>query len=168
MAEHQGHAEPGAYRGPGPGGYGRGAAAPAGGFGAPAGGFAAAGPGAGAPLAADPGPVRLRTGPWPWVLAATAAAVAGLALAIAAPLAAAPTDPAWPALALPGWALGGIGTFVLLGAHLVADTRRQAAGPYVSTPAQTVLYRVAAAGGLLTVAATAIEIALWVSKTGVL
>lgn len=185
MAEHLEYGAPGSYGGPAAGGYGGGGAGGeygGGGFGGgvgggygggddPAGGFAAAGPGDRGPLAPDSGggaAVRLRTGPWSWVIAATVSAVAGLLLAIGAALSGTPTDATWPALALPGWALAGIVTFVLLGAHLVADTRRQAEGPYISTWAQTVLYRVAAVVGILAVVATAIEIALWASKTGVL
>lgn len=106
------------------------------------------------------------TGPWHWVLAAMAAAVIGLILAIVNYFIATPTDGIYPALAFGGWALAGIVTFILLGLHLLEDTRRQASGPYIGTASQTTLYRAAAGVGLLAVVATAIEIALWASKVG--
>lgn len=107
------------------------------------------------------------TGPWPWVIAATATAVIGLILGLVAYFTATPTDGAYSALAFGGWALAGIVTFVLLGMHLMEDTRRQAAGPYIGSTGQVALYRAAAGIGLVAVIVTAIEIALWASKLGV-
>src|SRR5699024_7321292 len=63
-----------------------------------------------------------------------------------------------------GWVAAGIITFILLGLHIQADTRRQAAGFYISNPTQTLLYRAALGVGVIGVLITAVEIALWFGK----
>ncbi|MBV7294584.1 hypothetical protein KRX51_01465 [Corynebacterium sp. TAE3-ERU12] len=113
-------------------------------------------------------PLQVITGPWHWVSAAIVSAAIGVCLGAAAPMVATATDSLWAVLALTGWILAGVVTFVLVGVHTIADTQRQAAGPYLSTPAQEWLYRVAIVVGLAGVVLTAIEIAMWAAKTGVL
>ena len=114
------------------------------------------------------GPLTFRSGPWSWVLAAMGAAVVGLILGVVAhfgPFTA--TETPYLGLSLVGWALAGIATFVLLGVYISEDTKRQAEGPYIGVPGQIITYRAAAVIGLIAVVITAIEIALYVSKSGV-
>lgn len=143
------------------GGFGGGGSGFGGGGAAGGSGFDPVGAGA-----ADESATTYRSGPWPWVIAAALTAVIGLILGIAAFFTAEPTDGAYSALAFGGWALAGIVTFVLLGVHLMEDTKRQAAGPYIGNAGQIALYRAAAGIGLVAVIVTAIEIALWASKLG--
>ncbi|AGP29785.1 hypothetical protein [Corynebacterium terpenotabidum] len=105
------------------------------------------------------------TGPWAFIAAATAAAVLGLLLGIAAPLTGSATDDLFHYLAIAGWVLAGIVTFILLGLHTGKDTKRQAESFYIGTPAQKTLYRVSAGLACVAVIITAVEIALWISKT---
>ncbi|MDN5583180.1 MAG: hypothetical protein ACTH2Y_04160 [Corynebacterium sp.] len=126
----------------------------------------------GAPSAATPsdgpssgpvsGPV---TGPWAFVATATATAVLGVVFAVIAVVTGSPTDFVFRVFALAGWALAGIVTFILLGVHTAKDTRRRAENFYVETSSQAVLYKVAIGVACVGVIATAIEIALWISKT---
>lgn len=105
------------------------------------------------------------TGPWAFIAAATAAAVLGLLLGLAAPLTGSATDDLFHYLAIAGWVLAGIVTFILLGLHTGKDTKRQAESFYIGTPAQKTLYRVSAGLACVAVIITAVEIALWISKT---
>ncbi|WP_297005328.1 hypothetical protein [uncultured Corynebacterium sp.] len=110
-------------------------------------------------------PVTPVTGPWAFIGAATATAVIGILLGIAAPFTGSATDSLFHTLAIVGWVLAGILTFILLGLHTAKDTKRQAESFYVGTPAQKTLYRVSAGLACVGVIVTAVEIALWISKT---
>ncbi|MGO1948326.1 MAG: hypothetical protein ACTH1D_01755 [Mycobacteriaceae bacterium] len=105
------------------------------------------------------------TGPWAFVGTAAATAVAGVLLGIAAPLTGSATDNLFHTLAIIGWALAGIVTFILLGIHTAKDTKRQAESFYVGTPSQKTVYRAAVVFACIGVIITAGEIALWISKT---
>ncbi|MGO1276222.1 MAG: hypothetical protein ACTMIG_09730 [Corynebacterium variabile] len=138
--------------------------APAGGqvtFGAPGGPGPATAPVPDAPA----GPVTPVTGPWAFIAAATATAVIGVILGIAAPLTGSATDSLFHTLTIIGWVLAGIVTFILLGLHTAKDTRRRAESFYVGTQSQRTLYLVSAGLACLGVIITAVEIALWISKT---
>lgn len=131
-------------------------------FGGPAGpGSAPTGTQSDAPVA-DLTPV---TGPWVFVGTAAATAVVGVLLGIAAPLTGSATDSLFHTLAIIGWVLAGIVTFILLGLHTAKDTRRQAENFYVGTPSQKTVYRAAAVLACVGIIITAVEIALWISKT---
>ena len=105
------------------------------------------------------------TGPWVFVGTAAATAVVGVLLGIAAPLTGSATDSLFHTLAIIGWVLAGIVTFILLGLHTAKDTRRQAENFYVGTPSQKTVYRAAAVLACVGIIITAVEIALWISKT---
>jgi len=64
-----------------------------------------------------------------------------------------------------GWVLAGIVTFILLGVHTMTDARRQAENYYIGNPAQKTVYTVATGLACVGVIITAVEIALWISKT---
>ncbi|WP_018023265.1 hypothetical protein [Corynebacterium ulceribovis] len=148
--------------------------APSGGFGSPApaqsGGFGSnSSTSSGFDGGTSSEPLTFRSGPWSWVIAAMVAAVLGLILGLVAhfgPFTA--TDTSYLVLAVIGWALAGIATFVLLGVYLTEDTKRQSEGPYIGIYGQIVTYRAAAGIGLVAVVVTAIEIALSVSKSGII
>ncbi len=109
-------------------------------------------------------PPTATTGPWPFVIAAAVTAVLGVVLGLVAWLGSTATEPLWLTLSGLGWVAAGIITFILLGLHIQADTRRQAAGFYISNPTQTLLYRAALGVGVIGVLITAVEIALWFGK----
>lgn len=135
-------------------------------FGTPTGPGGPGGPGtATVPVQDAPTSVTPVTGPWAFVGAATATAVLGVLLGIAAPLTGSATDGIFHILAIIGWALAGIVTFILLGLHTAKDTKRRAESFYVGTQSQQTLYRVSAGLACLGVIITAVEIALWISKT---
>lgn len=117
---------------------------------------------------APSGPLTFKSGPWHWVSAATATAVIGVALGIVAYVLASSagsfTSTLFKSLAIAGWAVGGIVTFILLGLHIVEDTKRQASGPYIANSTQVLLYRASAIVGFVAVIITAIEIALAFAK----
>ena len=110
------------------------------------------------------GALSATTGPWHFIVAAVITAVLGLCLGLAAWLGSTATESLWLPLAVAGWALSGVVTFILLGLHISADTRRQAASFYISNPTQTLLYRTALGLGVVGVIITAVEIALWFGK----
>lgn len=116
------------------------------------------------PVALPPGPTTATTGPWHFVSAAAVTAVLSIVLGLAAWLGSTATEPLWLTLSGLGWFTAGIVTFILLGLHIQADTRRQAAGLYVSNPTQTLLYRAALGVGAVGVLINAVEIALWFGK----
>lgn len=115
-----------------------------------------------------PGPLKFGTGPWHWVSIATASAVIGFALGIIAFItgstAGSFTSTSFMSMAIAGWAVGGILTFIFLGMHIVEDTKRRANGPYIENSTQVLLYRAAASVGLIAIVVTAIEIALVFAK----
>ncbi len=111
-------------------------------------------------------PVTPVTGPWPFVVAAFGCAVVAFGLAIAAPtVGGTATDSMFHYLAISGWVLGGIVSFILLGLHFGANNRRQAESYYIENTTQTLLARATLFFGSVAVIATAAEIALWLSKT---
>lgn len=117
---------------------------------------------------APSGPLTFKSGPWHWVSAATATAVIGVALGIVAYVLASSagsfTSTLFKSLAIAGWSVGGIVTFILLGLHIVEDTKRQVSGPYIANSTQVLLYRASAIVGFMAVIITAIEIALAFAK----
>lgn len=109
-------------------------------------------------------PLRATSGPWPFIIAALITSVVGVGLGLAAWLTSTATEPRWLTLAVAGWVLAGIITFILAGLHISADTKRQAESLYISNPTQTLLYRAALGLGVIGVIITAVEIALWFGK----
>lgn len=109
-----------------------------------------------------PAPVAAATGPWGWVIAAMVTAVLGTVLGAYTLLATEYTDSLRPVTAGIGWFLAGILTFILLGAHVTEDTKRQAAGPYIGKMGQVYLYRGSVALGLIGVVLTAVALAQWI------
>lgn len=106
------------------------------------------------------------TGPWPFVIAAVLCAGIAVVLAVCAPIiGGSATDDGFRIMAIIGWFLAGIAGFILLGLHIGADNRRKAAGLYIENPTQTLLVRATLALGSIAVIITAVEIALWLSKT---
>lgn len=110
-------------------------------------------------------PASPTSGPKGIVLTATATAVLGVVLGVIAFFAGSATDSIYRILAISGWALSGLVTFVLLGIYTAKDTQRRAESFYVEDGGQTTLYRVAGGIAIVGVVITAIEIALWISKT---
>lgn len=117
-----------------------------------------------APAAPTGGALVATSGPWIFLIAALVTAVLGTGLGGIAWLTSTATESGWLALAVSGWALAGIITFILLGLHVSADTKRQTASLYISNSTQTLLYRVALGLGVIGVLITAVEIALWFGK----
>ncbi|AKK07031.1 hypothetical protein CMUST_13685 [Corynebacterium mustelae] len=106
------------------------------------------------------------TGPWPFLLAAVLSVGIAVVLGVLAPIiGGSATDDAFRIMAIIGWFLAGIAGFILLGLHIGADNRRKAAGLYIENPTQTLLVRATLALGSIAVVITAVEIALWLSKT---
>ncbi|WP_417288077.1 hypothetical protein [Corynebacterium variabile] len=135
-------------------------------FGAPTGPGGPGDPGAaGVPVQDTPTSVTPVTGPWAFIGTATATAVLGIILGIVAPLTGSATDSLFHTLAIIGWVLAGIVTFILLGLHTAKDTKRRAESFYVGNQSQQMLYRVSAGLACVGVIITAVEIALWISKT---
>ncbi|MDO5668768.1 MAG: hypothetical protein Q4G50_02065 [Corynebacterium sp.] len=110
------------------------------------------------------GPVRATSGPWPFIIAALITSVVGVGLGLAAWLTSTATESLWLTLAVAGWVLAGIVTFILAGLHISADTKRQAESLYISNPTQAMLYFAALGLGVVGVLITAVEIALWFGK----
>lgn len=105
------------------------------------------------------------TGPSGILWSATAAAVIGLVLGIVAFFSGSATDGIYHTLAIIGWAFAGIVTFIALGLYTGQDTKRRAESFYVADGSQAVRYRVTAGVAVVGVLVTAVEIALWISKT---
>ncbi len=103
-------------------------------------------------------------GPWSLLIAAGVSAVIALILLIVAPLVASPTQGLYFGLAIFGWLLAGIVTFVLLGLYTLKNTQRQAETFYIEDTTQTLLYRVIMGGSFLLVIVAAVEIAFYVGK----
>ncbi len=104
--------------------------------------------------------------PWPFLLAAVLSVGIAVVLGVLAPIiGGSATDDAFRIMAIIGWFLAGIAGFILLGLHIGADNRRKAAGLYIENPTQTLLVRATLALGSIAVVITAVEIALWLSKT---
>ena len=118
--------------------------------------------------AAGPAPLKFGTGPWHWVSIAIASAVIGLILGIVAyftgSAAGSFTSTSFMSMAIAGWVIGGILTFIFLGMHIVEDTKRRANGPYIENSTQVLLYRAAVGVGFIAIVITAIEIALVFAK----
>lgn len=105
------------------------------------------------------------SGPWVYVNLALTTAVIGIIIGIAAPLTGSPTDGSFHILAIAGWVLAGLATVILLGLHSGEDNRRRAENLYIGTPRQTTVFRTAGITAVIGVLITAVEIALWISKT---
>lgn len=109
-------------------------------------------------------PTSPTKGPWPLLIAAGVSAVIALILLILAPLLAAPTEGLFFGLAIGGWLLAGIVSFILLGLYTLKDTQRQAETFYIEDTTQTLLYRVIMGGSFVLVIVAAVEIAFYVGK----
>lgn len=147
-------------------------AAPAAPFGSPS--AAPSGTGPAAPAApgvarATPATTTVSTtptkGPSGILWGATAAAVVGLVLGVAAFFSGSATDGIYHVLAVLGWIFAGIVTFIVLGLYTGQDTKRRAESFYVTDDRQTLRYRITAGVAVVGVLVTAVEIALWLSKT---
>ncbi|WP_232760836.1 MULTISPECIES: hypothetical protein [unclassified Corynebacterium] len=112
-------------------------------------------------VATPTGPTK---GPWPLLIAAGVSAVIALILLIVAPLVAAPTQVLFFGLAIGGWLLAGIVSFILLGIYTLKNTQRQAETFYVEDTTQTLLYRLIMGGSFVLVIVAAVEIAFYVGK----
>lgn len=110
-------------------------------------------------------PVLPASGPKGILWTAVVTAVAGLVLGGAAFLSGSATDRIFLILAATGWVLAGIVTFFVLGVYMRKDTERRAESFYVADPAQSRIRQMALATALVGVLVTAVEIALWISKT---
>ena len=109
-------------------------------------------------------PTNPTKGPWPLLIAAGVSAVIALILLILAPLLAAPTEGLFFGLAIGGWLLAGIVSFILLGLYTLKNTQRQAETFYIEDTTQTLLYRVIMGGSFVLVIVAAVEIAFYVGK----
>lgn len=81
-----------------------------------------------------------------------------------APLASAPTQGLYFGLAIGGWLLAGIVSFIFLGLYTLKNTQRQAETFYIENTTQTLLYRVIMGGSFVLVIVAAVEIAFYVGK----
>lgn len=104
------------------------------------------------------------SGPWGYLIAALVTAILGIVLGVAAWLGFTATETTFLTLAGLGWVCAGIATFILLGLHVMADTKRQTSGLYISNPTQKLLQYAAMGLGVIGVIITAVEIALWFGK----
>ena len=109
-------------------------------------------------------PTTPTEGPWPLLIAAGVSAVIALILLIVAPLASAPTQGLYFGLAIGGWLLAGIVSFIFLGLYTLKNTQRQAETFYIENTTQTLLYRVIMGGSFVLVIVAAVEIAFYVGK----
>ena len=109
-------------------------------------------------------PTSPTEGPWPLLIAAGVSAVIALILLIVAPLASAPTQGLYFGLAIGGWLLAGIVSFIFLGLYTLKNTQRQAETFYIENTTQTLLYRVIMGGSFVLVIVAAVEIAFYVGK----
>lgn len=104
------------------------------------------------------------SGPWGYLIAALVTAILGIVLGVVAWLGFTATETTFLTLAGLGWVCAGIATFILLGLHVMADTKRQTSGLYISNPTQKLLQYAAMGLGVIGVIITAVEIALWFGK----
>lgn len=109
-------------------------------------------------------PTSPTEGPWPLLIAAGVSAVIALILLIVAPLASAPTQGLYFGLAIGGWLLAGIVSFIFLGLYTLKNTQRQAETFYIENTTQTLLYRLIMGGSFVLVIVAAVEIAFYVGK----
>lgn len=109
-------------------------------------------------------PTSPTEGPWPLLIAAGVSAVIALILLIVAPLVSAPTQGLYFGLAIGGWLLAGIVSFIFLGLYTLKNTQRQAETFYIENTTQTLLYRVIMGGSFVLVIVAAVEIAFYVGK----
>ncbi|WP_246817259.1 MULTISPECIES: hypothetical protein [unclassified Corynebacterium] len=109
-------------------------------------------------------PTSPTKGPWPLLIAAGVSAVIALILLVIAPLIASPTQTVFFVLAIGGWLLAGIVSFILLGLYTLKNTQRQAETFYVEDTTQTLLYRIIMGGSFVLVIIAAVEIAFYVGK----
>ena len=109
-------------------------------------------------------PTSPTKGPWPLLIAAGVSAIIALILLVIAPLIASPTQTLFFVLAIGGWLLAGIVSFILLGLYTLKNTQRQAETFYVEDTTQTLLYRIIMGGSFVLVIVAAVEIAFYVGK----